>query len=103
MAALGVFLTLVAVYVSSNVGRIDIIDGQVHYDVAQNWRRTGLPQVTDPWLLHTRYVVRTKSLAYSAYNAAASVTPMPFMVVSRLLPGHSVERDRFLFTMTGPI
>jgi len=103
LAAIGMFVALAGLFVLTNAGRIDIIDGQVRYDVARNWLDTGRPQVTDRALLPTRYVVRGNGMAYSSYNGAASVTPMPLMLVSRLLPGHSVERDRFAFSMTSPV
>ncbi len=40
--------------------------------------------------------------SYSVYNAAPSFTPMPFMLLSRWLPGHAVERDQFAFSLAGP-
>jgi hypothetical protein len=102
-ATLGLFLCLLAVYVLTNAGRIDIIDGQIRYDVAANWLDTGHPLLRDPFLTGGSFAVRTVHGTFGVYNAGGSVTAMPAMLVSRLLPGHSVERDRFVFSMIGPV
>ena len=36
-AALGVSLVLLGLYVLTSPGRIDMVDGQVRYEVARNW------------------------------------------------------------------
>jgi hypothetical protein len=54
-------------------------------------------------MLRTSLVLRAPDAAYGVYHAAASVAAMPFMALSRLLPGHTVERDRFAFSMAGPL
>ena len=102
LAASGLFLFLLASYVLTNAGRIDIIDGQVRYDVAKNWIEVSDPIVRDPALFVSPYLVKKGQPSYSTYNGAASVTPMPLMALSRLLPGHTEERDRFAFSMAGP-
>jgi hypothetical protein len=94
---------LLAVLVLTNVGRLDIIDGQIRYEVAANWLDSGQPILRDPLLARGMLAVKTATASYSVYNAGASVTPMPLMLLSRLLPGHTIERDRFAFSMTGPI
>jgi hypothetical protein len=103
LGLLGLACATFALYVLTNVGRIDIIDGQIRYDVAANWLDTGQPTVTDRFMMPTSLVLRPPHGAYGAYLAAPSVTPMPFMLLSRLLPGHTIERDRFAFTMAGPL
>jgi hypothetical protein len=101
----GVFLTLLGLYTLTAPGRIDMIDGQWRYDVARNWLDRGEPVVTDQYLLGTggATVDRRTGTHYAVYNAAPSITPMPFMLVSRCLPGHTPERDQFAFSLTGPV
>ena len=103
LSALGVALAVLALYVLTNAGRIDIIDGQIRYEVAANWLDTGAPTIRDRALLNTPFVIRTERVAYAVYNAGPSVSAMPLMLLSRALPGHTVERDRFAFSMTGPV
>ena len=102
-SALGVAAAMLAVYVLTNAGRIDIIDGQIRYEVAANWLDTGEPTLRDPALLNTPFAIRSERGIYALYNAGASVAAMPLMLLSRALPGHTAERDRFAFSMTGPV
>jgi hypothetical protein len=103
LSALGVAAALLAVYLLTNAGRIDIIDGQIRYEVAANWLETGEPTIRDRALTGTPFAIRGERATYATYNAAGSVAAMPLMLLSRLLPGHSIERDRFAFSMTGPL
>jgi hypothetical protein len=103
LSALGVAASMLAVYTLSNAGRIDIIDGQIRYEVAANWLDTGAPTLRDPALLNTRLAIWSERGVYGFYNAGASVAAMPLMLLSRALPAHTVERDRFAFSMTGPV
>jgi len=100
--ALGLFLCLLGLYVLTSPGRIDMIDGQVRYEVARNWLDRGRPDVLDPALIPSALTVKTPAGVYGVYNAAASVTAMPMMLLSRAVPGHTAERDRFVFAMAGP-
>src|SRR2546426_678190 len=102
--AIGVFLALLGFYLLTAPGRIDIIDGQWRYEVAKNWLERGEPVVADRWLMATRGQMPNPATGkvYSVYNAAPSVTPMPLMLLSRLLPGHNAERDHFAYSLTGP-
>lgn len=104
LCAGGFFLTLLGIYLLTTPGRIDIVDGQWRYEVARNWLGTGEPSAAHPYALPTygRLVNPATGKIYSVYNAAPSITPMPFMFLSRLLPGHTVERDQFAFTLAGP-
>jgi hypothetical protein len=98
--AAGVFLALLGVYLLTSPGRIDTIDGQHRYDVSKNLIEAGEPTLTDPWLnFFVAWNERTGK-RYATYNAGASVTPLPLMALSRLLPGHDAERDRFAFVLT---
>src|SRR5437016_4921683 len=104
LCAAGVFVALLAVYLLTAPGRIDTVDGQWRYDVAKNWLDDRGPVVTDRYLLASgeQLINPATRKSYSFYNAAPSVTPMPLMALSRLLPGHNAERDRFAFTLAGP-
>jgi hypothetical protein len=102
--AVGVFLSLLAIYLGTAPGRIDSVDGQWRYDVSQNWLSAGEPVVTDPYLLASQEQLSNPATrkSYGFYNAAPSVTPMPLMMLSRMLPGHNTTRDQFAFTLAGP-
>ena len=103
--ATGVFLALLGIYFLTAPGRIDSIDGQFRYEVAKNWLDRGEPLVADPYLRPTvGHLLNPKTgKTYSGYNAAPSVTAMPLLLLSRLLPGRHVERDHFAFSLTGPL
>ena len=101
--ALGLSFVLLGLYILTSPGRIDMIDGQVRYEVARNWIDLSRPVVLDRALISTGLTVKTPGAAYGVYNAAGSVVAMPMMLVSRALPGHTAERDRFVFAMVGPL
>ena len=104
LAALGVSLLLLGLYLATSPGRIDMIDGQFRYEVARNWLDHRRPVVLDRALAGVSgLAIRTPTAVYSVYNAAASITPMPLMLLSRGLPGHGADRERFFFAMTGPV
>ena len=103
ISAVGVALFVLGVYLLTSAGRIDIIDGQIRYEVAANWLDHGEPTIRDRALAGTLLAVRTARGTYGTYNAGPSVAAMPLMVLSRLVPGHTVERDRFAFSLTGPL
>jgi hypothetical protein len=102
--AAGAFMVLLAVYLATMPGRIDIIDGQWRYEAAKNWLDAGEPSVSDPYLLCTRGQLTNPGdgKSYGVYNAAPSVSAMPFMAVVRRLPGWTPERDQFAFSLAGP-
>jgi hypothetical protein len=104
LGAAGAFLALLAIYLLTAPGRMDTVDGQWRYDVAKNWLDDRGPVVTDPYLLASgeQLINPATRKSYSFYNAAPSVTPMPLMLLSRLLPGHNAERDCLAFTLAGP-
>jgi hypothetical protein len=103
-AAAGIFLVLLGVYWLTAPGRIDMVDGQVRYEVARVWLLTGHPAVRDPALVSLQGLVYgTDRAVYAVYNATGSVLPMPLMLASRLWPAHSAETDRFAFSLIGPL
>lgn len=105
LGAMGIFAALLGIYLFTAPGRIETIDGQWRYDVAKNWLDRGIPEVTDRLLCSTGWQISnpTTGRSYAPYNALASLTPMPLMVLSRGVPGHNAERDRFAFSLTGPV
>jgi hypothetical protein len=103
LCTIGVALTLFGVYVLTNAGRIDIIDGQCRYEVAKNWIEIGIPCSTDPFLDLKLGVDPLTGFSWVNYNSLSSMTPIPFMLLSRALPGHTEERDRFAFSLTSAL
>ncbi|MGI8549268.1 MAG: hypothetical protein ACR2PL_00520 [Dehalococcoidia bacterium] len=105
LGAIGVFLVLLGIYLFTDPGRIDIVDGYWRYEVAKNWLDVGEPIVTNRNLFVTpgRMLNPVTGKSYSIYNAAPSITPMPLMLLARLLPGRSPERDCFAFSLVGPL
>jgi len=102
--AFGIFLIVLAIYVVSSPGRIDIIDGQARFDVAYNWLHSGQPLLTDPWIKPRMAVPGRHKLPYSYYGAPASVLPMPLMAIGALYDKDmGVGASQFLFSLTSPI
>src|SRR4051812_11393512 len=94
LAALGTFLLLLGIFLTTCTGSLDITDGLKRYDVARNLLDRGEPLATHPLL--ARYVYLENKRTHKRYrdtNAAGSITPMPFMALSRALPGHTEKRD----------
>lgn len=104
LSTLGLFLGLLGSYLLTSPGRIDFIDGQHRYEVARSWLDVGEPLIQDPALRRLGVVGNPGTgKAYSYYNAAPSITPMPLMAASRWLPGHTPDRDRLAFSLTAPL
>jgi|GEM_PF-616930 len=101
--AAGVFLAVLAVYVLANPGRIDLIDGQVRYEVTMNWLTVGRPVLMDPRVAHLAGVIRRKGFTYSAYGAGASVAAMPLVWVGTFYDDPPGEATRFLFSLTASV
>lgn len=102
--ASGLFLFVLAVYVLSSPGRIDIIDGQARFDVAYNWLHAGKPLLIDPWIRPLMAVPGRHKLPYSYYGPPASVLPMPLMALGALYDKDmGLGASQFLFSLTSPI
>ena len=101
--AAGIFLFVLGAYVVSSPGRIDLIDGQVRFDVAYNWLTKGRPLLGDPWVAPMRGVWGQDGFAYSYYGAPASLFAMPLIWLGGIGDLTALERSRFLFSMTSPI
>jgi hypothetical protein len=103
LMAAGILLTVLAAYVLTNPGRIDIIDGQVRYDVARNWLTQGRPIVQDQWIAPVMGVSGRNGETYSFYGAPASVLSMPWVWLGLRFSAHPIEASQFLFSLTTSI
>lgn len=101
--ATGVFLVVLATYVLSSPGRIDIVDGQARYDVAYEWLLEGRPLLRDPWIGQHMGVRGRRGFTYSFYGAPASLLSMPLVWLGMLSDVPPGEPSRFLFSLTSPI
>jgi hypothetical protein len=98
----GLFLVVGAVYTLSGPGRIDIIDGQLRYDVTRSLLTVGQPILRDPALLGMGITGRA-GRSYAYYNAAPSVVAMPLVWMGGIEPDPRGETQRFLFSLTSGI
>jgi hypothetical protein len=99
----GVFLLVLAAYVLSNPGRIDIVDGQMRFDVAYNWLTVGRPVVRDPWVGPDMGVPGRDGNIYSFYGAPASVLSMPLVWLGFQFNAHDIQFSQFLFSLTSSV
>ncbi len=99
----GIFLLVLSAYVLSNPGRIDIVDGQVRFDVAYNWITVGRPLVRDPWVGPDMGVPGRNGVVYSFYGAPASVLSMPLVWLGVHFNAHDIQLSQFLFSLTSSI
>jgi hypothetical protein len=101
--ASGIFLLVLAVYVLTSPGRIDIVDGQARFNVAYNWLHEGRPLLNDGVIKSFMAVPGRNKLPYSYYGAPASVLPMPIMVLSSPYDNMGLGTSQFVFSLTSPI
>jgi len=97
---LGIALLVFAIYALSGPGRIDIIDGQLRYEVASNLLKDGRPVLRDPAILSNPMIAvkgRDRSY-YSYYCVAGSVLAVPFVWLGGLLGNPNGDGQRFLFS-----
>src|SRR5262245_6248845 len=100
--ALGIFFLVLAVYVVTSPGRIDIIDGQVRFDVALHWLMEGRPLFRDPVVGAWMGVVGRDGATYSYFGPAGSIVAMPLILLGAGAD-KTGEVSRFLFTLTSCI
>jgi hypothetical protein len=100
---MGLFLLVLASYVLTSPGRIDIIDGQVRFDITYNWLTQGRPIVRDPWVGPIFGVKGRNGAIYSYYGAPASVLSMPLVWVGLATGGTNIQPSQFLFSLTSTI
>ncbi len=102
--ACGIFLVTLSVYVLSSPGRIDIIDAQYRYEVAQNLLRYGRPYVTDPALSSPTFrVLGADGSFYSNFGFAGTGFSLPLVWLGNLFDAGKGETTRFLFSLTSCI
>src|SRR5581483_6712599 len=99
---LGIGLIVFSIYVLSGPGRIDIIDGQLRYEVSANLVQNGRPELRDKFITsNAMLAVRGKDGAfYSFYCIAGSVFAAPFVWLGGLLGSPEGEGQRFLFSLS---
>ena len=96
---LGIFLLVLGVYLLSSPGRIDIVDGQIRFDVTQSWISTGLPELRDPALRGYGLAGRDGKL-FAFYNAGPSVAGAALVWLGSTVTDEVGEKQRFLFSLT---
>jgi hypothetical protein len=101
--AAGVFFAVLAVYVLVNPGHIDLIDGQIRYEVTMNWLLLGRPIVLDPGLVRLMGATQPNGSTYSHYGAGASVAAMPLVWLGTFHDDPPGEATRFMFSLTTSI
>jgi hypothetical protein len=99
----GLFLIVLAAYVLSNPGRIDVVDGQMRFDVAYNWLTVGRPVVRDRWVTPIMGVPGRDGANYSFYGAPASVLSMPLVWLGLHFDPQDIRTSEFLFCLTSSI
>lgn len=100
--ALALATATLGLYLLTNPGRIESIDGQYRWEVAKNLLDVGEPTVRDQRIFFWAMPNRETGKMYSGYNIGASATPIPLMVVSHILAGkENDEASRFAFALTG--
>ena len=96
---IGVLCVTASAYTLSAPGRIDIIDGQLRYDVTESILTVGKPILRDPPLLGMG-IPGPNGLVYAFYNAAPSVVAIPLVWLGGLKPDPRAETRRFAFSLT---
>lgn len=100
LAAWGAFLLLLGVYLFGHPGRIDVIDGQLRFDVAKSMLDHQGPVISDPYLSLGKLPTDKRSgKKYSYYTAPASILGTFPMAISRSILGHTGPSDRFSFSL----
>jgi hypothetical protein len=94
--ALGVTLFALSVYLFSGCGRIDIIDGQLRYDVTRSLLDGAGFQLRDPALPRT---FGADGKGYSFYGPGASLLAVPLVLAARLVGG-GPNTEMFCFALT---
>jgi hypothetical protein len=102
LAAWGVFLFVLGVFLFSHPARIDAMDAQFRVDVSENILNLEGPHLSDYYTVQYGNPRNPKTgVPYSYYGAAASLTPLPFMFVSRVVRSVTLPADRFAFSLAG--
>ncbi len=97
--ATGIFLLVLSVYAVSSPGRIDLVDGQLRYEVAQNLLRYGRPILLDPHLWRLALPGKFQYW-YTHYGIAGSLAGAPLIWFGGLFSDPEGEARRLLFSLT---
>jgi hypothetical protein len=95
--AAGVFLVVLAAYLLSGPGRIDIIDGQFRFDVTRSLLDGAGVRVRDPAL--PVFTLGVDGQRYAFYGPGASLTGAPLVALSRWIGGDR-NTEMFFFSLT---
>jgi hypothetical protein len=98
--AAGVFLVVLAAYILSSPGRIDVFDGQARYEVAYNWLLAGRPIIREPVTRRLMGFRGRHNLTYSHYGAGGSLFAIPLVWMGTWNDDPPGETSRFLFSLT---
>ena len=95
---LGIFLLSASVYAITAPGRIDIIDGQLRFEVARMLVRDGTPRIVDPFLPALDGV----DGRYTHYGALSSLVGVPWVALADAFGGGpGAEMFAFSFAQVG--
>jgi hypothetical protein len=101
--ASGLFLVVLGIYILTNPGRIDIIDGQARFDVAYNWLLTGRPIMRDNLIGPIVGVRGRNGFLYSYYGAPGSIFAMPLVWLGLHASAPDIRPSQFLFSLTSSL
>ena len=99
----GLFLLVLGAYVLSSPGRIDMVDGQIRFDVSYHLVTKGWPNFGDRWLSRSIGVPGARGLRYSFYGPSGSVLGVPLVWLGQRMDPTSVQASEFMFSMLSPI
>lgn len=99
--SLGLFLLVISVYLLSNPGRIDSVDGQVRFSVSESLLHLGRPYLRDRSLWSFAGLKGRGHHFYASYGFAPSVAAIPLVAIAEHTKNPRGETSRFLFALTG--
>jgi len=97
LAALGLYLLTVSVYLLSGPGRIDMIDGQYRFEVARSLLDVGQPVLRDG-RLPGDFAVQGLRGVVTGYGATVSVLALPLLALGRALGMVSQDAQQTVFS-----
>lgn len=102
--AAGLFLLVLGIYALSGPGRIDIVDGEIRFDVAFNWLIYGHPIVADTWIGPFMSEPGRNGQRYSYYGAPASLFSIPLVWLGlHTGPPPGIQSSQFAFSLTSAV
>ncbi len=97
---IGLFLLALSIYLLTNPGRLDSVDGLVRFDVALSWLTVGRPILRDPVVAEWAGVRGRNGELYAFYGAGPSLAGLPLVWLGGLVADPIGETRRFLFAWT---